>query len=196
MNNHSDIWKNITMIIFLLIISILILFLISKIKLEIYFAFSNFDYVYSISLIYYKKIKTFHKNDIKKRMINKSKKLKKNESNEKFKIAKTFLKYIDFEKLIIEFNIGLINVLPTVFSIPIISTILSSIYTIIDIKYDRNHMFYVKPVYNKLNLSGKIHCIASMKIAHIIYILLKLAFERRKKNGKSSNRRVNEYCYE
>ncbi len=201
MNNHSDIWKNITMIIFLVIFIILIIFVFSKIKLEIYFSFSNFDYMYSIGLIYFVKIKTLYKSDIEKYVIHQKRKKKINNSKKKksklqINEMKTILKYVDFEKLIVEFNSGFISLLPTVFSIPVISTILSSIYTILNIKYDENHVFCVKPVYDKLNISGKIHCIVSMKIAHIIYVLLILAFERRKKNGKSSNRGVNEYCYE
>ena len=101
MNNHSDIWKNITMIIFLVILSILIIFVFSKIKLEIYFSFSNFDYMYSIGLIYFVKIKILYKSDIEKYVIHQKRKKKINNSKKKkskLKIneMKTILKYVDF----------------------------------------------------------------------------------------------------
>ncbi len=196
MNNHSNIWKNIIMIIFCVIICILIFILLSKLKVEIYFSSANLEFNYNIRIIYFKKIKTFDKDSIEKYIAKRKKTAslqnkKKNSSNIKF-----ILKYLNIEKLIIEFYSGLISIMPSVLSIPIISIIISSIYTFLNVNYDKNHYFKVKPIYNNLKISTKIHCIVSMKIAHIIYILFKLSFERGERNGKSSNRRFNEYCYE
>lgn len=195
MNNHSDIWKNITMIIFY-VICFLMVILFSKIKIEVYFSSKNLEFNYTIGIIYFKKIKSFDKDAVEKYINKKHKTASKQNKKTKFSNVKFILRYLNIEKLVIEFYSGFIDIMPTVFSIPIISIIISSIYMYLNINYDKKHYFKVKPIYNDLKISSKIHCIVSVKIAHIIYILLRLTFERRKENGKSSNRRFNEHCYE
>ena len=169
------------MIIFFIILFIFTFILNSKIKIEIYFASSNSKNVYNISIIYFKKLKTFYKDDIKKLLL--QQKLKgRNIKKEDFQGLNIILKYANFEKLIIAINLGLVTLIPTILAVPILATCFSYLFAFLNLNVSKNHVFTVLPIYNKLHFSSKFHCIVSFKIAHIIYIIIKLFFERRKKN--------------
>lgn len=228
MYSYNNNCKNITMTIFLFILLIILMILVSSVKFKIYFSQLGLEYYYKIDIYYFINICSLDKNDIKK--MAKNEKIKKIYEN-KFKkegentkdIIKGFLKkpskkakriisYINIEKLIINIKIGLIDILPTIFAIPILSTIISFLMKIIlnntDIrkymnnthcrrKNKRNYVFYITPIYNKAYMETKISCIIKIKIAHIIYIIFCfLMIEGGKKDGRTSNRRAYEYCNE
>lgn len=208
MHNHSIIWKNITMIIFLFILLIIVLFLNSKIKVEVFFNFSipkehklEWDVNYTIGIIYFKKMKTFYKEDIDK--WRKRRRERSSNPSSRNSIVKNYLSYFNkfisffkFEKLIVRSGCGLISAIPTVYSVTALSLFLSYIFSHYKIIYSKNCNFTVKPSFNRLELYSKIHCILSTKIVNIIYIVFIIWSERRKKNGRTSNRRTYEYCYE
>ncbi|MBQ9267874.1 MAG: hypothetical protein IJ217_06345 [Clostridia bacterium] len=192
------------MIIFLIVLIVIGLVLHSKVKFEIFFSFSNLDYHYCISVIYFKKLKTFYREDIEKwRRKRKEKRAKKHGSQAQNgfwksgkKVFPFLQKYLHFEKLIVDMRCGLIGVLPSVFSIPVLSTGLAYIYAFFKIPYSKNCHFSVLPAYDKFELTSKLHCIVSLKMVHIIFIIILFYRERRKKNERTSNRRAYEYCYE
>lgn len=196
------------MIIFLLILLLIVIFLNSKIKFEINFCLgqcgvnrAHYDYNYGISIIFFKKLKTFCRDEVdlwlKNRRNRRGTLNNKNGRGKKYlEYINKYVKYFAFEKMITYVRSGLISTIPTTFAVPIISTFLAYIYSKYKIHYSKNCYFLVEPSYEKLELSVKVQSIISIKIVNIIYILFKVLSERRKKNGGTSNRRSYEYCYE
>ena len=205
MYNHSNISHNITMIIFLCFFLLIVLFLYSNLKFEIDFSFGNmkdsilhYDYDYSISIIYFKKLKTYSRKKIKellkKRRNNNSSKMTTTQIY--FNFFKSYFRFLFFDNLTTKINIGLLSVITTIYAVPAISTFLSIIYSKYLLKNSNNCSFVVEPVFGKFELLASIHGIISIRIVNIIYILFKIWIERRNKNGRTSNRRSYEYCYE
>ncbi len=163
------------MIILLLLFILIAFFLHSKIKLEIFFSSVGLDYHFNVSIIYFKRVKTFYKKEIQVFLEeNKNKKMKLS-----LKEVKEILEYLSFETVTVDVQSGLIEVLPTIFSVPIIATFLSVIYSILNVQ---NPSFSVKPVYNQLHFSSKIHVLFSIKIFNLIYLIFKILLGRIQKN--------------
>lgn len=105
------------------------------------------------------------------------------------------LKQLNFklEEIDLKVIISLLEVLPTILAIPILSTIISIIIEKTAKKYEKEKYKYsVTPTYN-LNLMVKMElkCIISIKIVHIIeviYMMLKKEVE--KNDERTSNRRT------
>lgn len=194
------------MIIFLCVVLLFVLFLNSKLKLDVVFSYANIEhtvhrYDYRISIIYFKKIKSFSRKDINIWIKNRRKKKGISNNNRRrsikyLKFLNNYIKFFEFEKITTYVRSGLISVIPTSFSVPIISTLLAFVYSKYNICLNNNCNFLVEPSYNKLELTVDVNSIISIKIVNIIYILLKIWIERRNKNGRTSNRRSYEYCYE
>ena len=181
------------MIIFLLFVLVILLFLFSKVKIMVTFNSHNLVFNYSISFLYFKKIFTFNRPKIKKHFL-------KREGNIKKEIkTKNFINFIDLftiEKLRINIKGGLFGTLQTVFFISIISTIISILFNKLHLTIDDNHSYKIDSLFDKFEISLNFESILSIKIVHIIYILLRLFFERGKNDGRTSNRGINEYCHE
>lgn len=152
------------MIIFLILISILLIILFAKIKIKIFFTLKNFEYYYSIDIFIYNfKIKKLDKTEIEKCI----KKIKPKIKNQNQIKPSKIIKKIKIEELNIDIKIGLLNILPTIFSIPIISTIATTIIPFI--KTQKNSVKYrIQPVYNELAFNTKVSGMVSFRIIDII----------------------------
>lgn len=203
--------------VFLFIFSIIILlFLFSKIKIEIEnLKFTsqrqprhiNQDYKLIIKLCILKKIPIIKINLTKTRLekIELKKQIEKINIEElmankqfDFKIIKAFKRLnIDIDNINLKIEMGTENAALTAIIVPIISTILSIIFSR-KIKKEQNQKFEIKPIYINQNLinilfSG-IFEIKMIHIINIIYILNKK--EGVDRNERTSNRRTYDYSYE
>ena len=105
------------------------------------------------------------------------------------------IKNLEFKEAKFDLQLGTEEVMATVFAITFISTILSIIF----INSDRKKVNYkVMPLYqfgNSVNLH--FNCIISVKMVHIIHIIIQLIKEGKViKNERTSNRRSYDYSYE
>lgn len=135
------------MSIFVIFLLLIFIVLMLKIKISVYFKFDNFER--------HIKIKTWFINFERKGKIN-SKKSKINKKltkliKKKILNKKKFLsnlKYLEIDKLNINILVDLILLMPTVFSVPIFSTILEYI-KIIPFKKFNNYKYKITPLYNE-----------------------------------------------
>ena len=100
-------------------------------------------------------------------------------------------------------ELGFNDIFLTVYSIPIISTIITALlkYGNIDknLKKNKNKYKYeIIPVYNKYKINLKSDCIISIKFVHIIIILYNFLILQRRSdiNGRTSYRRSYGYSHE
>lgn len=144
------------MIIFLILISILLIILFTKIKIKIFFTLKNFEYYYCIEIFIYNfKIKKIDKNEMKKYT-------KKIGNNNAIKLKK-----IKIEELNINLKIGLLVTFATIFSIPIISTILATILPLL--KTQREKIKYtIQPIYNEMAIQAKAAGTVTFRIIDIM----------------------------
>lgn len=153
------------MIIFLFIFTLILIALFIKIKVRIFFTLNNLEYYYRIDIRYIKNIKTIVAGDKK----SDNKKLKKN-------IFKVINK-IKIEKLSLYLNLGLLEILPTVYGVTIASIIISVLYGVLSknfiCKDKREYEYRINPSYNKLILSGKLIAELSIRPIDLAIILLK-----------------------
>lgn len=203
--------------VFLFIFSIIILlFLFSKIRIEIENLkitsqrqprHINQDYKLIIKLCILKKIPIIKINLTKTRLekIELKKQIEKINieelmANKQFdlRIIKAFKRLnIDIDNINLKIEMGTENAALTAIIVPIISTILSIIFSR-KIKKEQNQKFEIKPIYINQNLinimfSG-IFEIKMIHIINIIYILNKK--EGVDRNERTSNRRTYDYSYE
>ena len=142
------------MIIFLILISTLLIIIFTKIKIKIFFTLKNFEYYYCVDIIIYNlTIIKIDKNKIEK-YAKKIKEKRKNKKQNKIKASK-IMKKIKIEELNINIKIGLLEIFPTVFSIPIISTIIATILPLL--KTEKNKIKYnIQPIYNEVAIQTKV----------------------------------------
>ena len=203
--------------VFLFIFSIIILLLVfSKIRIEIenlkftsqrYPRHINQDYKLIIKLCILKKIPILRINLTKTRLekIELKKQIEKINfteliDNKQFdmKLIKVLRKInIDIKNVNLKIEMGTENAALTAIIVPIVSTILSIIFSR-KIKKEQNQKFEIKPIYINQNLinilfSG-IFEIKMIHIINIIYILNKK--EGVDRNERTSNRRTYDYSYE
>ena len=203
--------------VFLFIFSIIILLLVfSKIRIEIenlkftsqrYPRHINQDYKLIIKLCILKKIPILRINLTKTRL--EKREMKKQIEKINFeelidnkpldlKIIRAFKKLnIDIKNINLYIEMGTENAALTAIIVPVISTILSIIFSR-KIKKEQNQKFQIKPIYINQNLinimfSG-IFEIKMIHIINIIYILNKK--EGVDRNERTSNRRTYDYSYE
>ena len=156
-----------------------------------------------ISLYLFNKIKWFNIKIGNKKLKNMYKKfnLKNLEKDFKFEDLKQIKKLnAKFSYFDLDSKIGLENVIITIFSVVILSTIISLILADMVKKYKKNKYNYkILPLYiNKNVYEIKFNCIIEVKMVHIISIIYYFLKKRRDKNyGKrTSNRGSYDYSYE
>ncbi len=172
------------MFILFLLILFVVFVLFFKIKFELNIYIINFNYKFNISILYFKK-------QIKGKNLLKNKK-----PNTNIRLFKKLLKYIKIDELSININSGLIDVVLTSIFVSILASIISIIFLHLKIPCNKRIKYSVIPVYDRLLFDAKLHCIFSVRIVNIIYILISLFIERRNNNGRTSARKSYEYCYE
>ena len=142
------------MIIFFILIVILLIILFAKIKIKIFFTLKNLEYYYCVDIfIYNLRIIKIDKTEIEK-YAEKIKKKRKNKKQNKIKASK-IIKKIKIEELNIDLKIGLLGIFPTIFSIPIISTLIATILPLLKTKKDKIK-YNIQPVYNELAIQMKL----------------------------------------
>ena len=180
----------------LILLLLVILFLNSSIKFIIKFSFDDFDIQYNFRINYFFINKEVRINFFYKIIQKELKKNKRGNIKKEFEELKSIIHLLQFDRLIIIVRSGLINVISSTISIPIISSAISFFYSYFNLKNSKKFYYTVEPIYDKLKLFCNINCIVSIKVTHIIYIIFKSLFGRRDNNGRTSNRRTNECCYE
>lgn len=200
------------LIIFILLI---IIFLSSKIKIEVInLKFTSLDknhinkeYKIILKLCILGKIPILKINITKTKLENKKVKEKLQKLNiDLFKgknnIDKNFIKALktrnlQIEKINLNIEIGTENAMTTSIIVPAISTIIA-IYLRKKVKNYENQIFIINPIYQNRNLINiYISGIFDIKMIHIINILYKLNKKGEvKKYERTSNRRSYDYSYE
>ena len=171
MNNHGIICKNNNMIIFLLILIIGIVLLNQKVRLDINFSVLNLEYYFCIRIHYFIVILTLYKEDF-------NKKNKKPKNINKFKILKNFkekidvlpLHYLEVEKIHYEMKVGLYDAVATSLIVPFLSTL--SAISLQKYFPRASKKFVIEPQYNDFFFSTKGVIKFSVKLKHILYLLL------------------------
>lgn len=192
-NNHSLIWKNITMIIFLI--------LIIKFRFNISLKVQNFNSYFELKFLWLKfekngklvlkNVEKDNKTNAKKEVLNlKLKKLanqkeilklKEKKSNKKLgkkntkirnrkfakKILKILVKNLHFEKLYISEKIGLYGPIITALSVPILATLTSIPIQFLKINYN-NFRYEIAPVYNEFEFYLELDAKISFRLIDII----------------------------
>jgi len=105
---------------------------------------------------------------------------------------------IDLEYLNLDFSIGTEFILLTTVIITTISTIFPMLANKFIRKYDsKNYVYKFTPIYNKNDIKLQLDCIISIKLVHIINVILSILFKKGVfKNVRTSNTRFNDNCYE
>lgn len=188
MYNHSDVWKNITMIIFYVLVTLLILILILKqtvyfefcingLRSKLYIKWWLFEYKtpWKNKLMYQckqklAKIKSKKSNKIRKFLNKKTERNIKNKNRKKFKIFICILKCLTFEKLNIFEEIGLLAPDKTAFFLPILSSV-----TTIPLRFlrVRNFDYKIIPKYNELRFYTKVTTKINFRIINLIFCIIK-----------------------
>ena len=170
MYNHSDIWKNITMIIFYLFLFILLLSLFIKLKICIYLDILGTQTKIKFKFLFFKferngKFVLKNKKRINSKKIFKTKNIKK-------KISKIILfdilKYGKYEKLYIYEEVGIIEPFITAMATAIASSITAIPLHLLDINFN-NFKYKVVPIYLDLKFNLNIETEISFRIIDIIF---------------------------
>ena len=194
--------------VFLIITLIAFILVLSNIKIQIEkLHISNIPrepkivFISKISIFLFNKFKIFEikidKQKIRNLFKNKKINVKKLRDNNIVKLMKNYK--IDIEKLNIEGYFGLEDAAYTSYIISFINTVIPIFLSKRIYKYNQKECKYViTPVYINQNIVNlEINCIISIKIVHIINILLKLLKKGRvKKYERTSNRRAYAYSNE
>lgn len=153
------------MIILLLLIILLLIVLLTRIKIQMFLSINNLDYYYCFNIFIYKiLILKIDKKDVK---IFGNKNKQKIKNNKKRKNIKSFkiIKNIKFENLFINAKVGLIEIMPTVFAVPVISTLAANICAILKIK---KFNYKIIPDFNKLTFQTKMDLQISFRIIDLL----------------------------
>lgn len=147
-------------ILLLLIVFILLLFM--KIRIIAFLTLNNLEYDYSFDIMIYQlKLKKINKADVEKFISQNRKKGK------KYKKTSKIIKKIKFEKLFLDMKIGLIEIMPTVFIIPIISIITSTICTLLNMNSEKTR-YTIRPAFNELTVQAKFETEITFRIINLI----------------------------
>lgn len=197
-------------IVFLIIVAVLsIIMILTTIKIEFKYINNNYKLIiklYILGKIRYLKIE-LNKEKILK-IINKARNkiLEKDYQKvgeELYKdrnVIKILIKKlkINLNYLNLDLKIGTEFILLTTVIIITISTIFPMLVNKFIKKYDeKKYNYKFTPIYNKNAIKLQLHCIISVKIVHIISVILKITFKKGVfKNVRASNTRFNDNCYE
>lgn len=154
--------------IFVIFLLLIIILLMLKIKLSVYFKFDNFESCIKIQgkFINIKRKGNLIKRNKKYIIENKRKKQEKNKDLD-IKKLKLYLKHIEVENLNINLYSGVISLFPTIYSIPIFSTILEYIKTL-PFKKLKNYKYEVIPIYDELKLAIEADGIVKIRLVDLL----------------------------
>ncbi len=155
--------------------------------------FFNKIKLFSVKLNNNKTRKILEKRFFKEKVL-KAKNIPKSKKKVRNRMIKHIIKNTQIKALDLKLNIDTQSVILTSYLVGLISTIIPNIIrnNIKNINME-NYKFQISPLYKNQNyLYVKLNCIISIKVVHIINIILK---QGGIKNERSSNRRFNVNCY-
>ena len=189
------------MLVFLLILIMICIFLFATIKIQFQIYNSKYNIVIRLKFL---NILTFFKIKLKSKDINKKlkkiqvikQKIGKEQTKEGIQIIKKLkiaIEYIDLRLIIgtefITFTTCIITIISIIFPI-ILSTLKLN-------KSKDNYKYYFESKYNQNKFNLTLDCIISIKMVHIINVIIQLLLKKGgKKNDRASNTRVDDNCYE
>lgn len=202
-------FSNFFLILSLLLLIVILFLFLTTIKVNV--KYKNNNYVVIIKLYLFgflrylkfqfnkekiKKIFDYGKNTIERKSNNRIE----NKIYKDRKIIKNILTElkINLEYLKLNLNIGTEFILLTSVIITTLSTIFPMILNKVIKKYDaKKYSYNFNSIYNKNDFNLELDCIISIKLVHIINVILSILFKKGVfKNVRSSNTRFNDNCYE
>lgn len=161
----------------------------------------DIDFCFYIFRIMYFKInvnnKKIKKNKFKSKLLEKI--LNVEEGFDKWRIKKIIgiIKSIKIERIHLNIDFGLDNVIVTSFTTALISSILGILLANKMQKYKKEKVEYkVVPFYiNRNFLNLELNCIIFTKVVHIIHMIIKQKRRSEEKYGRTSNRKFNANSY-
>lgn len=151
------------MIILLLLIILLLIVLFMRIRIQIFLSVNDLEYYYCFNIFIFKMlVAKIDKKDVKSFLNKNKQKIKNNKKNIKFlKIVRK----INFEKMYINVKVGLIEIMPTIFVVPLLSTLISNICAFLKVKkFD----YKIMPSFNELKLQTKMELELSFRIIDLL----------------------------
>ncbi len=163
---------------------LLILILLSlKLKISIGIALRSLDVFFRVKILWFSKkgklVLTSHKNKVVKTKKKEKTKKKNTKSQMLQKESIKFLQYVEIEKLDIHTQIGLLLLFPTIFSVPIMATLLDSIKWV-PFKKIKNFHYQVLPEYDKLTFHIAVDTVIKIRILDILKIAFQMMISRQK----------------
>lgn len=168
MYNHSDVWKNITMIIFVILVVLFILILFLKQILYFEFCINGLK---SRVYIKYGFLKVRRCGDFDVNFLEEKKKgIAKEKKRKKFKIFLCILRCLSFENLSIYEEIGLLTPDKTALFLPVLSNIsMLPLNLLRIISWD----YKIVPKYSELKFKANVTAKISFRIIDLIYCIIK-----------------------
>ena len=204
-----NILGNFFFLIFIILLLLLITIVLTTIKIN--FKYIDKNYKITIKLYLLNKIRYFKleidKNNFKEIFEKTKIKIEKNSdkkiSKELYQDRKLLKNIIGNLKIHLEYlnldlKVGTEFILLTTVIITTISTIFPMIVNKFIRKYDeKKYRYKFTPIYNQNDFDLKLDCIISIKMVHIINVLVSIIFKKGVfKNVRTSNTRFNDNCYE
>lgn len=159
--------------IIIFIIILLICFLLSlKLKISLYVKFDNFDVLVKTKILF----KTIER---KGALVNRKRKhqirynpQRKNKQKFNFKNINKIVKHMEIDKLNINSIVGTQIMFFTVFSVPVLSTILEMVKGV-PFKKLENYSYVIMPNYNEFKLFVELNAVLKVRVFDLILIRLK-----------------------
>lgn len=162
----------ITLIIFLLIISILIISRLVKLKISLKIEVNNLDIFFKIKILK-KEIEGKFLLKEKRKNPNTQKKNEKDKPKITLELVKNIVGVLEVKKLRIHVLIGALEMFPTVISVAAISAAIPHVYRL-PFKKKGDLKYSVIPIYNTLKLKVNIESAIEVSIYNFLLILLHL----------------------
>lgn len=157
------------MIIFLILFIFIFLILIAKFRIFLYLKIENTDILLKIKFIFFETNKKGKLAAKKKSVSQKAKSSRKKRPDLNFIMA--VIKNLYFEKLVINEKIGLYEIIPTAFSVPILASITCLPLQFLKIDYN-NLKYEIIPLYNEFKFEFCIDSIISFRIINVILSII------------------------
>ncbi len=153
------------MIILLLLIILLLIVLFMRIRIQIFLSVNDLEYYYCFNIFIFKMLVVkIDKKDVKSFLNKNKQKIKNNKNKKNIKFLKIIRK-INFEKMYINAKVGLIEIMPTIFVVPLLSTLISNICAFLKVKkFD----YKIMPSFNELKLQTKMELELSFRIIDLL----------------------------
>lgn len=153
------------MIILLLLIILLLILLLIRIRIQIFLSVNDLDYYCCFNIFIYRiLILKIDKKDVKNFWNKNKKKIKNNKNGKNIKFLK-IMKKIKFENLFLNVKVGLLEIMPTIFVVPIISAIISNICAFLKAK---KLDYKIVPAFNELTFKTKMEVQLSFRIIDLL----------------------------